>query len=833
MTSIFQFATLPLPAAFILLDPPGGADGVALEPTLDWGDSALATGYSVWIATDASFNDLAVDGAATAASAYSVPPATLSPGTTYYWTVRADNSSGSTDPTNNYLSFTTAAAELSILSVVPSSTDPDIGSPISIAVTIQNTGDAAAAGFSVGLFLNRATRPTPGESPDVALAVGLLGELTAPLNVQFTGLDGTALETWRIYAIVDNGTVIAEGNEDDNVAGPVSVRWHGPDLVVPRIEPSNANPNAIDDMIVIYVTVLNLGDRDVTVPFDVGLFHNEAVAPTPGDDPAASGDGGSTQTVPSLAAGARAVLSFEDITNMNPEVWRTWAIVDNRPAGGDVGEGDESNNVGGPTTIAWQPVPDLVVLGVRVYEPNTSNPAGEPDAGTFIDVEVTVRNRASAGAGAFELGLYYDLDSPPDISDIADAALVVSPLPGRTESTIRFEDVPGPATPEVWSTCVLVDRADAVDESNELNNAAGPIQINWGAQSGVVVMRPNGAEVWEAGTVRQIAWDSYGDTGSLSVAVDFSADGGNSWAPVTGSTPDDGSYDWLVADVDSVNCLVRVRAAGGQADQSDATFVIVPPTPKANLRIVAITPSDTQPSPGDAISVNVTVMNGGDAAAGIFFVDLFYDRSSPPSVGQTGDRSGFVSGLAAGETFEVAFANVTAISTSAWSMYAVCDTQGYEDESNEQDNVAGPVLVGWHTLIDGLLLVAPNGGEELIHGQTYDVRWKGTVELGASLYVEYSADGGMTWEQVASCETNDGALAWNVPTVESDQCRTRLGTYSRSAADNSDGTFSIARPMDFFGGGCAHAEGGSATVAVLVAFLAAIAILRFLRPALD
>jgi hypothetical protein len=86
---------------------------------------------------------------------------------------------------------------------------------------------------------------------------------------------------------------------------------------------------------------------------------------------------------------------------------------------------------------------------------------------------------------------------------------------------------------------------------------------------------PNGGEVLCSDSSYEITWDSKGPIDS--VAIDYSTDGGSSWIPITGSTPNDGSHLWTVPNTPSESCLVKISDAkdGIPADMSDAYFTII------------------------------------------------------------------------------------------------------------------------------------------------------------------------------------------------------------------------------------------------------------------
>lgn len=99
----------------------------------------------------------------------------------------------------------------------------------------------------------------------------------------------------------------------------------------------------------------------------------------------------------------------------------------------------------------------------------------------------------------------------------------------------------------------------------------------------LVVVSPNGGEGWSAGEEEEILWTSPGDI--LSVAIDFSTDGGASWATIASGVESFGggrvnSYRWMVPSRTkaTASALVRVRdeVDTGRNDISNGAFSISP-----------------------------------------------------------------------------------------------------------------------------------------------------------------------------------------------------------------------------------------------------------------
>lgn len=95
----------------------------------------------------------------------------------------------------------------------------------------------------------------------------------------------------------------------------------------------------------------------------------------------------------------------------------------------------------------------------------------------------------------------------------------------------------------------------------------------------------------------------------------------------------------------------------------------------------------------DEIYYVVDVTNTGSEAVGEFYIDLFIDPWDAPVVGDVSE-DGFtlVESLDAGETTYADFLIDYSDCYPCWS-YLIVDTDGYIDETDEDDNLAGPLYV--------------------------------------------------------------------------------------------------------------------------------------------
>lgn len=87
------------------------------------------------------------------------------------------------------------------------------------------------------------------------------------------------------------------------------------------------------------------------------------------------------------------------------------------------------------------------------------------------------------------------------------------------------------------------------------------------------VSSPNGGEKLVAGSTYDITWDS--DDIVEDVFIEYSTDNGQSWTPID-TVPNTGTYQWLVPEVNSNQCLVRISDVSNPAasDVSDTNFTV-------------------------------------------------------------------------------------------------------------------------------------------------------------------------------------------------------------------------------------------------------------------
>jgi subtilase family serine protease len=803
------------------------------------------------------------------------------------------------------------APDLVVTDVSPSSLNPSIPGTIDVVVTVQNQGDAPAGPFTVGLYHNEAAAPAAGSAGGVdgktTQAVGGLAS-GGTVPVTFSGIFNDENETWHMYALADDGTVIAEGVENNNHAGPVDVAWGGlqPDLELVSVVPSSTSP-IIGTTISVAVTIRNTSATVTASGFNLGLFY-DASSPQVGIDTPDR-----TRAIATLGPTEELEVVFTGITNLVPDAWTTYAIVD---VAGAVSETDETNNRVGPVGITWRG-PDLMIAGMAV-----TVPAGQqdPDVGDTITVSVTVRNDSATTAvsAPFTVDLYadsgdatpigtsvvnalasstqvpvpfdisssvfatWDLYAVVDLDDVLleydetnnnnstayplqivwhgpdlvvdtiapelaspstamtiwvdvtvtnngdrDAAdcvvalfenLAVAPTMASTtthtqntaltltqgnSTTVRFSGLNN-VVEEDWQMWAIVDYVQddpdgALIEGDETNNVSAPETISWGGVR-LEVSAPASGETLYAGGMTDIRWESFGDLGSSFVAIEFSsANGaGGTWSTVASSTLNDGVFEWEVPSVDSSQCIVRVRTIDSIVIGDSAAFTVAATGPGApDLEIIAFTVSDTRPAVGSDLTVEVTVRNVGDAVAPNVYVCLHW-TNTPPIAGTNADAANGDKHWLGPDQNHTAVFTVSSAVVTVWDLYAVADTSDTIYQAD--DELTGPVHVSWGgvTTPDTISVTAPNGGEGFVEGEQTTITWDFTgnpVDASGFVYIEASIDGGLMWTEVEQdvavwLQTYD----WTIGVSASTDCRVRISNYAGTVSDVSDAPFTIVVP---------------------------------------
>jgi len=94
----------------------------------------------------------------------------------------------------------------------------------------------------------------------------------------------------------------------------------------------------------------------------------------------------------------------------------------------------------------------------------------------------------------------------------------------------------------------------------------------------------------------------------------------------------------------------------------------------------------------------------------------------------------------------------------------------------------------------GITILSPKSNDVVQAGPPYEIQWKAEIpnsEFGVNVTVEFSKDGGKSWEKVDENVPNTGKYVWKVPKVDSAQCKVRVFSQFRPKYRGTSEMFSV------------------------------------------
>ena len=94
----------------------------------------------------------------------------------------------------------------------------------------------------------------------------------------------------------------------------------------------------------------------------------------------------------------------------------------------------------------------------------------------------------------------------------------------------------------------------------------------------------------------------------------------------------------------------------------------------------------------------------------------------------------------------------------------------------------------------GITILSPKADDVVQAGAACEIQWKAEVpdsEFGTNVTIEFSKDGGKTWEKVQENVPATGKYSWNVPKIDSAQCKIRVSSQYRPKYRKSSEIFTV------------------------------------------
>jgi len=297
------------------------------------------------------------------------------------------------------------------------------------------------------------------------------------------------------------------------------------------------------------------------------------------------------------------------------------------------------------------------------------------------------------------------------------------------------------------------------DQSDVMFSIASPF---------ITVTSPNGSESWQGCSSKSITWTSGGASGTFGIY--YSTNNGQSWSYLGSSTSS--SYTWSsVPNISSSSCLVKVQDYNNSSikDSSDNQFSITP-----NNDIII-----TVPNGGEQWEAGTTKTISWVSAPSVSTFSVYYslNNGSTWSTITTQTSSKTLNWSVPNSPTNIALIKVSDYSNSCKS-----------DVSDAVFSITPPTPV--------ITVTYPNSNITAYSGNSITIQWTSSYVSDNYVKIEFTADDGLTWQVVANPTENDGSHTWNLPSVNSLQCRFRVSSYqNNNIYDESDVNFKVLPPF--------------------------------------
>jgi hypothetical protein len=220
---------------------------------------------------------------------------------------------------------------------------------------------------------------------------------------------------------------------------------------------------------------------------------------------------------------------------------------------------DGFENAGEDESDNFFTIRDGIAPSVELHHPN----GGEVLSVGTVD---TITWNASDNIGVDSVALEYSINGGADWSYIAS--------PAASETLYEWTVPPTPSTICLMKvTAFDAELNFAEDESDSF------FEIRDDSLPQIMVLVPNGGEVWIANEVQDVEWRSIDNVGIDSLNITLSLDAGVTYpflvAHINGN---DSIYQWTIPETTSTECLIKVEGYDGAEnigwDESDSLFMI-------------------------------------------------------------------------------------------------------------------------------------------------------------------------------------------------------------------------------------------------------------------
>jgi len=290
----------------------------------------------------------------------------------------------------------------------------------------------------------------------------------------------------------------------------------------------------------------------------------------------------------------------------------------------------------------------------------------------------------------------------------------------------------------------------------------------------VTLLEPNGGFIGpiRGAVVRWRASDEY--IKEDSARVEYSTDGGASWVELAADLPDVGAFTWPMENVTLAGARpfrFRVTAsdiAGNSASAVSASDVLL------DDAVPSVAVTDVSSPAGGEIEVAYRAEDTG--GAGIESVSLYASADG----GETWDL------VATDDDAEPPIC-WRAARTGSYGLFLTATDRAGNASRRPEGGAAAQAAVEVHRSLDIRLTTLQTGGYYK-GGATQPVSWdvRDPAAADCAVTLEFTVDGGTTWEEIASGLAASGEHPWTLPRIDCKQTLVRATARARSGEEGTD-----------------------------------------------
>jgi len=285
------------------------------------------------------------------------------------------------------------------------------------------------------------------------------------------------------------------------------------------------------------------------------------------------------------------------------------------------------------------------------------------------------------------------------------------------------------------------------------------------ARPAIDIKKPDGYEILSIGEYFPIHWDWTGQFSN--VKIEYSTDGGTSWNMLIASTPNDGEHYWQIPNAPSNNCRIKITNTADPEcfNISDNNFTIA-------VNTITV----LKPNGGEAYTIGQIYPVYWDWTGSFANVKIEYSTDG-------------------GTTWGIVIASTANDGSYNWTIPNTSANSCRIKITNTADPNCYDISDANFTILStSLQVIQPDGGENYIVGDLCPIHWDWAGSI-SSVKIEYSADGGTTWNQIVASTPNDGDYVWTIPNIPTTQCRIKITNLADpNCWDMSNANFTVQSP---------------------------------------